>query len=101
MATAEAQGVGASGAPLPPPVSRRAQAVPPTVPPPLPSIVTLEAARKAAVRMREAFGLSIFGFDVIIDGDTGEALVIDVNYFPSFKDLGDFPQVLKGKGLLA
>lgn len=43
--------------------------------------------------MRETFGLSIFGFDLIVDGATGEALVIDVNYFPSFKDLGDFPQV--------
>ena len=43
--------------------------------------------------MREAFGLSIFGFDLIVDGLTGEALVIDVNYFPSFKDLEDFPQV--------
>lgn len=70
----------------------RTETVPATgVPPP---VVTLEAARKAAARMRETFGLSIFGFDLIVDGVSGETLVIDVNYFPSFKDLGDFPQVL-------
>lgn len=79
--------------PPPPPVTGRPQAAPPTgVPAP---VVTLDAARKAATRMRETFGLSIFGFDLIIDGVTGEALVIDVNYFPSFKDLSDFPQVLR------
>lgn len=43
--------------------------------------------------MRETFGLSIFGFDIIVDEATAETVVIDVNYFPSFKDLSDFPQV--------
>lgn len=51
-----------------------------------------EAARRAAARLRETFGLSLFGFDLIIDSFTGEPLVVDVNYFPSFKDLEDFPQ---------
>ena len=55
--------------------------------------VSMEAARLAAVRMRETFGLSIFGFDLIVDRATGENMVIDVNYFPSFKGLADFPQV--------
>lgn len=58
-----------------------------------PVTVTLEAARIAARHMRETFGLSIFGFDLVVDGVTGEMRVIDVNYFPSFKDLEDFPQV--------
>lgn len=60
-----------------------------------PPTVSMESARLAAVRMRETFGLSIFGFDLIVDGATGENMVIDVNYFPSFKDLADFPQVLR------
>ncbi|CAN0365732.1 unnamed protein product, partial [Ectocarpus sp. 13 AM-2016] len=55
--------------------------------------LSLEAARLAARRMRETFGLSLFGFDLIVDRATGETFVIDVNYFPSFKDLADFPQV--------
>ena len=58
-----------------------------------PPTVSMESARLAAVRMRETFGLSIFGFDLIVDKATGENMVIDVNYFPSFKDLSDFPQV--------
>ncbi|CAN0416661.1 unnamed protein product, partial [Ectocarpus sp. 8 AP-2014] len=55
--------------------------------------LSLEAAKLAARRMRETFGLSLFGFDLIVDRATGETFVIDVNYFPSFKDLTDFPQV--------
>lgn len=55
--------------------------------------VSMESAKIAATRMRETFGLSIFGFDLIVDGATGENMVIDVNYFPSFKDLADFPLV--------
>lgn len=43
--------------------------------------------------MRETFGLSIFGFDLIVDSASGETVVIDVNFFPSFKDLHDFPEV--------
>lgn len=49
--------------------------------------------RLAARRMRETFGLSIFGFDLIVDSASGDTMVIDVNFFPSFKDLHDFPQV--------
>ncbi|CAM9343029.1 unnamed protein product, partial [Laminaria digitata] len=60
-----------------------------------PPAVSLESAKLAAVRMRETFGLSMFGFDLIVDGATGENMIIDVNYFPSFKDLADFPQVLR------
>lgn len=58
-----------------------------------PPTLSMESARLAAARMRETFGLSIFGFDLIVDKATGENMVIDVNYFPSFKDLSDFPQV--------
>lgn len=63
------------------------------LPPPTFPAVSLDAARLAAVRMRETFGLSLFGFDIIVDGTSGELMVIDVNYFPSFKDLDNFPQV--------
>ncbi|CAM9320701.1 unnamed protein product [Ectocarpus sp. 8 AP-2014] len=60
-----------------------------------PPSLSLAAANLAARRMRETFGLSLFGFDLIVDRATGETFVIDVNYFPSFKDLADFPQVLR------
>ncbi|CAN0300819.1 unnamed protein product [Discosporangium mesarthrocarpum] len=58
-------------------------------------VLTQEMACRAAERLREAFGLSIFGFDIIMESGSGDAMVIDVNYFPSFKDLEDFPGVLR------
>jgi inositol-1,3,4-trisphosphate 5/6-kinase / inositol-tetrakisphosphate 1-kinase len=42
--------------------------------------------------------LSLFGFDAIVpaDGeDSSVILVIDVNYFPSYKEVPDFPSRLK------
>ncbi|CAM9580649.1 unnamed protein product [Ectocarpus fasciculatus] len=78
----EAAAVAAAAATLP-----VARAYPPFLP--------LEEAELAARRMRETFGLSLFGFDLIVDRATGQTFVIDVNYFPSFKDLADFPQVLR------
>jgi inositol-1,3,4-trisphosphate 5/6-kinase/inositol-tetrakisphosphate 1-kinase len=55
--------------------------------------------------IREAFGLTLFGFDVITPTNEqgGESeietespvMVIDVNYFPSYKEVPDFPQRLK------
>lgn len=58
-----------------------------------PPVISLASARVAAARMRETFGLTLFGFDLIVDEASGETMVIDVNYFPSFKDMEDFPQV--------
>ncbi len=59
----------------------------------------------SAMAIREEFGLTLFGFDVItptgsdpIEGEEeGESpvMVIDVNYFPSYKEVPDFPQRLK------
>jgi hypothetical protein len=44
-------------------------------------------ARGIARCLQNAFGLSIFGFDIIMDCETSDLLCIDVNYFPSFRDL--------------
>ena len=57
--------------------------------------LSLETAHRAAQRLREAFGLTLFGFDLIVACETGEVTVIDVNYFPSFRDLSDFPAALR------
>ncbi|OQR93693.1 inositol-tetrakisphosphate 1-kinase 4-like [Thraustotheca clavata] len=40
--------------------------------------------------IQRATHLSLFGFDVIIESRDQRELVIDVNYFPSFKELDDF-----------
>ncbi|KAG5183460.1 inositol 1, 3, 4-trisphosphate 5/6-kinase-domain-containing protein [Tribonema minus] len=77
-------------APPPPPQEPRG-ARPPAAP-----RLSMAAARAAAARMRDAFGLSLFGFDLIVERDTGDVVVIDVNYFPSFRDFTEFPAALRG-----
>jgi hypothetical protein len=63
-----------------------------------------EKFRKAARLIAEEFGLSLFGFDVIIpiaynNNDRvdyeSELVVIDVNFFPSYKEIPDFPHRLR------
>lgn len=58
--------------------------------------VSEERIRLAAMQLSEAFRLEIFGFDVIVDKATGDLVVVDVNYFPSFKEMTDFPARLRG-----
>lgn len=41
--------------------------------------------------VREHLPLSVFGFDVVFDHQAGEALLIDINYFPSFGSISDAP----------
>jgi inositol-1,3,4-trisphosphate 5/6-kinase/inositol-tetrakisphosphate 1-kinase len=54
---------------------------------------------QAATSIKEEFGLTLFGFDVIVPcnkGDNSEdMLIIDVNYFPSYKEVSDFPTKLR------
>jgi len=50
-----------------------------------------------AMGIREEFGLTLFGFDVVIPSEpaapeAGQLLVVDVNFFPSYKEVEDFPQ---------
>ena len=47
--------------------------------------------------LREAFGLELFGYDVLVrnnDGGDVEILVVDVNYFPGYKEVRNFPSLL-------
>jgi inositol-1,3,4-trisphosphate 5/6-kinase/inositol-tetrakisphosphate 1-kinase len=49
---------------------------------------------QSAALLREALGLSLFGFDVIQSASSGDLIVVDVNYFPSYKELDFFPEML-------
>lgn len=49
----------------------------------------------AANALKAEFNLTLFGFDVIRDNKMNELFVIDVNFFPSYKEVADFPQRLK------
>ncbi|GBF98687.1 hypothetical protein Rsub_11401 [Raphidocelis subcapitata] len=43
------------------------------------------ALEAVAAHLRRALGLTLFGFDVVVCSDTGDWLVVDVNYFPNYK----------------
>jgi hypothetical protein len=40
-----------------------------------------------ARRLQTRFGLTLFGFDLIVEAKTGRVFVVDINYFPSFVDV--------------
>ena len=42
----------------------------------------------AAEALRAALRLRLFGFDVVVDDATGEHVIVDVNYWPSFSGAG-------------
>lgn len=56
--------------------------------------VTSEEVRPVVESLRNAFGLELFGFDILLSADSNECLVVDVNYFPSYKEVPNFPGVL-------
>ena len=57
---------------------------------------TFAAVRKIGERLREELKLTLFGFDVIVADDGSRDLyVIDVNYFPSYRELDDLSTILR------
>lgn len=60
-------------------------------------IVTADEIRPLSNTLGKAFGLQLFGFDILVTkGDDGQKklLVVDVNYFPSYKEMSNFPSLL-------
>ncbi|KAG3113792.1 hypothetical protein PI125_g7022 [Phytophthora idaei] len=54
------------------------------------------AVRAIGQRLREELKLTLFGFDVIVADDGSQELyVIDVNYFPSYRELDDLSSILR------
>lgn len=67
----------------------------------LESYVTKEEIEPVTNTLRAAFGLDLFGFDVLVKHepdtnsiDVKEILVVDVNYFPGYKEVPHFPSLL-------
>ncbi|TMW97281.1 hypothetical protein EJD97_005867 [Solanum chilense] len=48
-----------------------------------------ELVTDAANWLRRVLDLTIFGFDVVIQESTGDHVIVDVNYLPSFKEVPD------------
>ena len=55
--------------------------------------VTADEIRPVVERLRQSFGLELFGFDILRTPQK-EYLVVDVNYFPSYKEVPNFPSLL-------
>ncbi|XP_022860141.1 inositol 1,3,4-trisphosphate 5/6-kinase 4 [Olea europaea var. sylvestris] len=51
--------------------------------------IDLGLVTDAADWLRRMLGLTIFGFDVVIQEGTGDHVIVDVNYLPSFKEVPD------------
>lgn len=69
--------------------------------------VTTEEVQPIVEKLKEAFGLELFGFDILItsselgsqeclndDSNKRQMLVVDVNYFPSYKEVSNFASLL-------
>ncbi|CAH0480645.1 unnamed protein product [Peronospora belbahrii] len=57
---------------------------------------TFAAVRTIGERLREELKLTLFGFDVIVaDDDSQDLYVIDVNYFPSYREIDDLSTILR------
>jgi len=46
-------------------------------------------------KLREIFKLDLFGFDLLVTSEKREMVVVDVNYFPSYKEMSEYwPKLL-------
>lgn len=54
--------------------------------------VQVDEVRPIVEALKRAFGLELFGFDILITTTT--LRVVDVNYFPSYKEVVQFPMLL-------
>lgn len=51
--------------------------------------INIELVQNSANWLRRVLGLSIFGFDVVVEDKSGDHVIVDVNYLPSFKEVPD------------
>jgi inositol-1,3,4-trisphosphate 5/6-kinase/inositol-tetrakisphosphate 1-kinase len=57
--------------------------------------VTADEIRPIVTALKAAFGLELFGFDILVTSAPDDRLlVVDVNYFPSYKEVPNFPALL-------
>ncbi|KAI8880917.1 hypothetical protein K501DRAFT_190174 [Backusella circina FSU 941] len=54
------------------------------------AILSTVLLQRIAESLHKQLGLTFFGFDVLLESKSNAYYVVDVNYFPSFKDVDDF-----------
>ncbi|CAH9114179.1 unnamed protein product [Cuscuta europaea] len=52
-------------------------------------VINLQLVTDAANWLRRTLDLTILGFDIVIQDGTGDHVIVDVNYLPSFKEVPD------------
>lgn len=64
-------------------------------------LVSTDEIEPVTNALRAAFGLELFGFDILVKHEENdvhsnnkEILVVDVNYFPGYKEVSNFPSLL-------
>ena len=57
-------------------------------------LVTSDEVKPIVQALKKAFGLELFGFDILMGSNNGDCFVVDVNYFPSYKEVPNFPSLL-------
>ncbi|EPS67723.1 hypothetical protein M569_07050, partial [Genlisea aurea] len=51
--------------------------------------IDLELVSDAADWLRRVLNLTVIGFDVVVQENTGDHVIVDLNYLPSFKEIPD------------
>ncbi|KAM3276820.1 hypothetical protein ACQJBY_044922 [Aegilops geniculata] len=51
--------------------------------------LNIGVVEQAAKLLKESLGLTIFGFDVVVQEGSGDHVIVDLNYLPSFKEVPD------------
>jgi inositol-1,3,4-trisphosphate 5/6-kinase / inositol-tetrakisphosphate 1-kinase len=44
--------------------------------------------------LKKEFHLSLFGFDILIEKETNDYFIVDINYFPGYKNVENFDEKL-------
>ncbi|KAL3752839.1 hypothetical protein ACJRO7_000268 [Eucalyptus globulus] len=51
--------------------------------------LNIDLVNDAAKWLSKRLGLTVFGFDVVVQDETRDHVIVDVNYLPSFKEVSD------------
>ena len=52
-----------------------------------------ERIKKISKIIKESFKLNLFGFDILIEKDTNQYYLIDLNHFPGYKNVDQFNEL--------
>ena len=52
-------------------------------------LLDINLVEEAAKLLKELLGLTIIGFDVVVQESSGDHVIVDLNYLPSFKEVPD------------